>query len=216
MPFRPRPIGVTILAILQIMAGIVDIIIGLLLAFVYAVAAVIFGVGMHGFTFLVLPWSILFFVLGIFSFILAYGLWTGQGWAWTFSVILALISLGICLIGLFFADWAEIVPIVFYTLILVYLMSYHVRAFFGRAPAFPTPFPTYAPPNLPYPPQPAPQYQQPPYNQPPPMQPQWSSGPPRLLQRGSSPLRRTDMCPICLSPIEIGSPYCPRCGSRLR
>jgi hypothetical protein len=212
-PGPSRPLGVTILVVLQIIAGIVDIVIGLLLALVYAIAASFLGLGLKGFAALVLPSSLLFFAMGVFSFILAYGLWTGQGWAWTFSVILALIGLGISTIGLFLGDYANIIPILFYTLILIYLMTYNVRAFFGRGLGYPMPYPGYV--QSP-PPQPAPQYQQPTYYPTPPPPAQTSYRRPSLFQRTPGPLQRTGMCPTCLSPVEIGAPYCVRCGSRLR
>jgi hypothetical protein len=202
--------------ILQIIAGIVDIIFGFLLALVYAVATVIFGVGMHGFAVLVLPWSLLFFALGIFSFILAYGLWTGQGWAWTLGIILAVIGIGISVVGLFFGDYANILPIVFYIIILVYLLTYNVRVFFGRAVPYPMPYPAYPGYVQSTPQQPPPQYQQQPGYYPTPPPPQTRYRAPGPLQKGSGALQRTGMCPTCLSPVEIGAPYCPRCGSRLR
>jgi hypothetical protein len=202
--------------VLQIIAGIVDIVIGLLLALVYAIAASFLGVGMQGFAVLVLPLSLLFLAMGFFSFILAYGLWTGQGWAWLVSIVLALIGLGISTIGLVFGAYLNILPMIFYTLILIYLMTYNVRAFFGRL-RYPMPYP------MPYPgyvqsppPQPAPQYQQPTYYPTPPQPLQPSIRRPSLFQRTPGPLQRTGMCPTCLSPVEIGAPYCVRCGSRLR
>jgi len=215
-PGPSRPLGVTILVILQIISGIVDIVIGLLFALVYAVAASFLGMGLPGFALLLLPISLIFIAMGFFSFILAYGLWTGRRWAWTLSIVLALIGLGISTIGLFFGNYFNLVPMIFYTLILVYLMTYNVRAFFGRL-GYP----------MPYPPMPYPGYGQAPPPQPTPqLQPTYYPTSPPPAQRGyqrpsffhtsPGPLQRTGMCPTCLSPVEIGAPYCVRCGSRLR
>ncbi len=217
---QQRPFGVTILVILQIITGVIDIIIGLALAFLYVVASPILGLGLYGFFALsaafgafMIPLAILYLILGLFSFALAYGLWTGQGWAWLTSVILALVGLVISGVGLVMGSWSNIIPTIIYSLIIFYLYSYNVRAFFGRAPKY-------------WPPYQAPPLMQPPLMQPPPMQSQYAQSPyyapGPVIQRGTLKSRlgglgltaipRSGMCYNCLSPIPSGAIQCPKCG----
>jgi lysylphosphatidylglycerol synthetase-like protein (DUF2156 family) len=207
-------LGVTILVFLEILVGIIDIVLGLLLVALYAVAASIFGMGLaSAFGFFLVPLIVLFFFFGFLSFVLAYGLWTGQRWAWVIAIILAIIGLATSLIGLVFGSYLNIIPIIFYALILVYLGTYNVRAFFGRAGAFYAP-----PPFMPPPPYPAPAYMPPVQSQyaPPPQEtavPYYPQPPPNVYPR--QPWRRTTVCPRCLSSVALGAPQCYRCGARL-
>jgi len=217
---------------LEIIAGIVDILFGLLFIAVYFLAVTILGMGASSFGFFLVPMIVLFFVVGFLSFILSYGLWTGRGWAWVSAIVLAIIGVVTSFIGLLFGSYLNIIPIVFYVMILVYLGTRNVRAFFGRGspywpppPAFPSgpypppyapgvqpgyaPYPQSAP--SPYGPVMPPAYPPFPQNVQPPYYPEQPSG--IAFQQ---PFRRTGMCPVCLSPVDLSAGQCPRCGSRLR
>ena len=211
---RPgRPIGVTILTILQVISGIGDIALGTLLIFVYFVFTALGG-------FFAIALLVLGFVaigLGIFSFALAYGLWAGKGWAWVLSIVGAIIglifgvlSLVLSLVsgGLTLENIAELVPIILYLLILVYLSTRNVRAFFGRAGgiAFGRQM-VPAPGGPPYMPQ-----TQPPYTQPPPQQAYYQ-------QQGVYPQSTpsaTIACSYCGAPNHPAANFCDSCGNRLR
>lgn len=234
--FRPpRPLGITILVVLQIIIGVFDVLFGLLLLLGYLLAVSIFGFGMYpAFGLFLLPLGFFSLIFGFFAFILAYGLWTGRGWAWISSIMLAVIGLIVGVLGLLLGSYASVVPIILYAFILVYLNTNHVRAFFGRAPPWAAaPYPPPAPPS----PQFAePQFTQPPPVQPPPVQPPYYSQPPysqptppqpppaqtSYYSQPQQPARqwffspRTSMCPNCLSPILPGSASCPRCGTQFR
>lgn len=231
--FRPpRPLGVTVLAVLEIIAGIVDILFGILFIAVYSLGVTILGIGVSSVGFFLVPLIALFLVVGFLSFILSYGLWTGRGWAWVSAIALAIIGLVTGLIGLLFGSYLNIIPIVFYSVILVYLGTRGVRAFFGRASAYWPPAPVF--PTGPYPPPYAPPVQSgyAPYPQSalssyglasPPGYPSFpqSVQPPYYPEQPSGmashqPFRRTGMCPVCLSPVELSAAQCLRCGSRLR
>ena len=125
-----RPIGVTILAILEIIEGLVFLGYAALLSalsataltsipFVGPIIAAIFGAV-----------AIVLIILGIAGFVLAYGLWGGKGWAWTLSIIFAVIGI---LVGLVTLP-NGIVIIIIDALIIYYLMQSQVKAFFGKAP----------------------------------------------------------------------------------
>jgi hypothetical protein len=187
----PRPIGITILVILQIVAGIFDFLIAALLVIVYALAFSFFGMTVSALGIFVVPLVVVFLILGIFSFILAFGLWTGKHWAWVSTVVLSIIGLALSIIGTILGNYLDIVLIVLYVVMLGYLSSYGVRTFFGRVP-----YPGYYYP--PPPPPPSPYYQAPAY----PSQPKT--------------IARTMMCPSCFCPVSVTEGYCVRCGTRLR
>ena len=64
--------------------------------------------------------------IGIVSFIVAYGLLKGMGWAWTLTVVLSIISIATGNIG-------GIISIIISGIILYYLYRPHVKAYFGKA-----------------------------------------------------------------------------------
>lgn len=228
--FRPpRPLGITILVVLEIMLGAIDVLFGLLLLTAYLLVVSIPWLGMYaGFELFLLPLAFFLLIFGLFAFVLAYGLWTGRGWAWISSMMLAVIGMIVAVVGLFLGSFANVVPLILYALILIYLNTYHVRVFFGRAsPWAAAPYPGYPPAP------PSPQYAQPPLAQPPaaqaayysqpqfapPSPPQLSSAQPAYYSQptGQGVLSpRTLMCPNCLSPLAPGAPSCPRCGVQLR
>ena len=72
-------------------------------------------------------------IIGIVYLLLAWGLWTGQGWAWTITLILTILSLIGSIIALIAV--VGIVPLIIDILILYYLTRPHVKAFFGKGPA---------------------------------------------------------------------------------
>jgi len=207
--------GITILVILQILAGIFDFLIVALLLIVYAVAFSFFGMTLSGLGIFLIPLVIIFLILGILSFILAFGLWTGRHWAWVSTVILAVIGIALSVVGAIVGNYLDIVLIVLYALMLVYLSTGGVRAFFGQIPYpgyyYPPPPPApYAAPYAPgyVPPQPA--YAPPP----PPVPPQYYQPPAYPSQPRS--MARTMMCPNCFSPVNVTEAVCGRCGTRLR
>ncbi len=71
--------------------------------------------------------------LAVVSFVVAYGLLKGRGWAWTISIILSIISIvwnAITLITA--ANFGGIISIIISAIILYYLFRPHVKAYFGK------------------------------------------------------------------------------------
>ena len=211
---RPgRPVGVTVLAILQILSGLWDLAVGAGLLILAVLTGIFVGGPVVTLLFLI---DFVFIGLGIFSLALAYGLLTGKRWAWTLSVmgaIIGIILIIIEVIGLLFLNllvgsglWlglAIIILIIPNVIILVYLNSGNVRAFFGRTGGFAVMRPSvaaqvgqpYMPPTQsPYP---QPSIQQPYYPQPQPA----PMGP--------------IACANCGAPNQPGANFCDRCGTRL-
>ena len=214
---RPRrPTGVTILTILQVISGIGEILLGALLILGYIVATVIVGGGFLATALLLL--GFVAFGLGILSFALAYGLWTGKGWAWglsfvgaiiglifgVFSLVSTLVSGGLTL-GNIAAIVAGIIPLILYLLIIVYLNTRNVRAFFGRTTTF-GPQMGPGPVGSPYMPQTQPAYAQ---------RPQQAY----YQQQGTYPQSTpvgTVACSYCGAPNNPSANFCDNCGNRIR
>lgn len=210
----PRPIGITLLTLLQVVIGIVDILIGLLVILAYVVLAAFVGQTLIASALLLL--ALLAFGLGVFSFVLAYGLWTGKGWAWSLSVIgatigIALGVLELIVVGFRVESLAYLVPIVLYIFMLIYLNTRAVKAFFGRTGGFAVgravvaapvaaPFP---PPTQPYPPA---AVQQPSYL------PAMPIPPMPVPPVAALP----NFCPNCGLAVQPNVNFCDRCGTRLR
>jgi len=182
-----RPTGVAVLAILQIIIGVVDILTGVLLLVAGATLAII-GFGMSAaFAFMLIPLSIVLFAFGAISFILAYGLWMGRQWGWISSTILAAIGLALGVLSLLGGELASVATIVIEAIILIYLSTYNVRAFFGRVKY---------------------QAQYPPAGQP------YSQ--PTAVQGMRNTFSPLNTCIACGNTISYGGNFCDRCGTRLR
>ncbi|HZB81168.1 MAG TPA: hypothetical protein VE264_07825 [Nitrososphaera sp.] len=164
-----RPLGVTIIAILQIIGGAFMLIFGIGLitlgAFLptlppsafnqtdiqgnltaaqipipppssdspMAVQSFLGGLG--------IAFGAVLVAIAVVSFVVAYGLLKGKGWAWTVSIILSIISIvwnAITLITA--ANYGGIISIIISGIIIYYLFRPHVKAYFGKGvnPSRPT------------------------------------------------------------------------------
>jgi uncharacterized membrane protein len=149
---KSRPIGVTIIAILNIIGGIIMLFFGL--AFV-AFGAIIPLVPQSEFQQLEqnltasgvdVPQVPLSFVsvgllaiggiliaIGIVSFVVAYGLLKGKSWAWTLTLVLSIISIVVGAISIATTgNIFNIISIIISGIILYYLYRPHVKAYFGK------------------------------------------------------------------------------------
>lgn len=197
-----RPAGVTILTILQIIAGITDILIGILLLAVYGLALEFIGItATLGFTIFLIPLSIIIFAFGVGSFFIAYGLWTGRGWAWTASVLVAAVGLAMSILGLFLGNLTDVIPIALDAIVLIYLSRYDVRLFFGRV-RYQGPYGMF-PPRQPSPPDPF-------------GGPVTSQMPQAYLQGTSNYRSPWNTCIYCGKQVMFSANFCDRCGTRLR
>jgi hypothetical protein len=70
--------------------------------------------------------------IAIVSFVVAYGLLKGRRWAWTVTIILSIISIVWNAITLAGGNFFGIVSIVVSGIIIYYLYRPHVKAFFGK------------------------------------------------------------------------------------
>jgi hypothetical protein len=70
--------------------------------------------------------------LAIVSFVVAYGLLKGLGWAWTVTVILSIISIVLNAISIAAGNIASIISVIISGIIIYYLYRPHVKAYFGK------------------------------------------------------------------------------------
>jgi hypothetical protein len=115
---KPRPTGVTILAALVVLAGLISIVFGVL--FLVAVVAFLE--------------SAFLLANGIVDLLLAMGYWRGSGWAWTLGIASGVINAvgSIIQIG---AGLSASIPGILLSIITVYYLTRpSVRAFFGHLP----------------------------------------------------------------------------------
>jgi lysylphosphatidylglycerol synthetase-like protein (DUF2156 family) len=129
MQTKSRPLGVTIIAILIVIAGILTLLVG--------IGSIAIGpLTSLGLVFVAA--GVVSLVIGIAYLVMGYGLWKGKGWAWTISMIVLIIGIIIKLISLPRAvasgsNFSEdIVSIAISAFILYYLYRPHVKAYFGK------------------------------------------------------------------------------------
>ena len=134
-----RPTGVTIIAILSIIGGIIMLIGGLGLVAIGSVLpmipasesdlsgvpAALIGAG-------AIAIGAISIILGILSFVVAYGLLKGLGWAWTVTLVLSIASIVLNAASLVSGNFGGIVSIIISAIIIYYLYRPHVKAFFGK------------------------------------------------------------------------------------
>ncbi len=130
----PRPIGVTIIAILALTIAVIAIIAG---AMLIAGGALLFSVPMFGGAFaglaLILAGGVLFF--GLIWLLVGWGFLNGKGWARTIGLIFSFLGVLIAIVSLAGGSYTSIIGLVLWGLIIYYLFTGPVKAFFGKGPA---------------------------------------------------------------------------------
>jgi lysylphosphatidylglycerol synthetase-like protein (DUF2156 family) len=96
-----RPLGVTIIAVLMIIGGIVSIISGIIgIAGGIALPEISQKSDVAGISILLLGIGIFVVILGIATLLIAWGLRKAKPWAWTFTVIISIISIMLSVVGI--------------------------------------------------------------------------------------------------------------------
>jgi len=127
-----RPVGITILAVLEILIGIVGLLASLVIIGFSALFSTLPTVGsLLGAVGLIIGGIVLFF--SIIWLATGVGFLHGRGWSWTLGMIFSILSLlgaiGALTIGLITGG---VGGLVFWGLMLYYLTRTHVKAFFGK------------------------------------------------------------------------------------
>jgi hypothetical protein len=138
-----RPFGVTILAILAVIDALVFFglaaLAGLIVSWVRIFMSGVLKVLISGIASI---FCVVAAIFGLIYLLLAWGLWSGRGWAWTITFIFTILNLIGSLLTV--ASGIGVISLIINLLILYYLTRPHVRAFFGKGP----------PPEMPPPPPP--------------------------------------------------------------
>lgn len=128
-----RPMGITILAVLSAIGGVLAILGGIALIGIGGVAgastgqAALFGLGAI--------FGLLALATGIANLAFAYGAWTLQPWAWTLGVALQVISIALAVLAVIGGSdiSGQILGVAISAIILYYLFQPTIKAAFGRA-----------------------------------------------------------------------------------
>jgi hypothetical protein len=229
---RPRrPIGITILAVLEILIGIVGLIASLVIIGFSALFSTLPRIGsLLGTIGSVLGGVVLFFSLIWLA--TGAGFLHGRGWSWTLGMIFSVVSLlgavGALTIGLITGG---VGGLIFWGLMLSYLTRNHVKAFFGKdggmvlGPSHVLPYSLGPQVNQPQVTTNAgygrPSVAVPPVVFPPISQGSSTSIPgPSLVSStptssSSSSGGKTPICPYCHSTLPMGTKKCLTCGAAL-
>jgi hypothetical protein len=190
----PRPTGVTVLAVLEILGGVIGLAGGGLLLAAGAIintssfssqypglssyssstlSAIFYGFG----AFLL--------ILGILALVIGIGFLSGKGWSWTLAIVVGIISIVATILEIVIgiSGTTAVVSIIIEIIIIYYLTRPHVKAFFGKGMM---PTPSMMPPASQA------------YGSPPPI---------------SSPPMAGTKCRSCGMNIPAGASRCPNCGA---
>jgi hypothetical protein len=126
MPSEGRPTGVTILAILEAIAGIYYLVTGV---GDFLAAAIIRSLVSPGIPYNIMPMiprvlGVGLSIIGLVSIVLAWGLWTGKGWARMVALVFAIIAIILSLISF------HIIGLVISAIIVYYLTRPNIKEFF--------------------------------------------------------------------------------------
>jgi len=138
----PRPLGITLLALLHLLQAVIFFVVGVGLIVLGAfIGHRLFGAVrfLHGVVALI---GVVVIVIGLLYLGLAWGLWTGKGWAWILSLVLAFLGIIVSIISLVGRSFGTLIVLILDAIIVFYLFRPNVRAFFGEYK------PTTAPPAL--------------------------------------------------------------------
>lgn len=153
-----RPMGVTIIAILRIIGGVILLLGGIGLVTIApfvgqlnvnttssttdnGVPVTPYGAGINlsnnntSFLFFAAFIGVIgsiLIVLGIASFVVAWGLLKGKAWAWTVTIIITIISLVFNALSIVSGNIGAIVGIIIDGVIIYYLYRPNVKSYFGR------------------------------------------------------------------------------------
>jgi len=146
-----RPIGITLIAILNIVIGILLILGALSFAALAGLAVSGYGPDLiPGLT--DLPYldimmalggiiAVVLIIVALVEFIMAWGLLKGKGWAWILSIVFMFLTIALGFLSLVHPTAFNLIGLAIDALIVYYLFRPNVKAFFGRGPAV-----TYQPP----------------------------------------------------------------------
>ena len=144
-----RPVGISIIAVLAALVGVLAFVGAVLLAALSTAGSFLtdmiesLGAGVMPFDIggllsaFLLAFAGIAAIVGILYLVTAYGLWTGKGWARMLAIVLLILDI----IGGIVTLPAGIITIIIGGVLLWYFFTPAVKAFFGSAPQAPPPPP---------------------------------------------------------------------------
>ena len=124
---QSRPLGVVILVVLEVLGGILGLGGGSLLLGIAGIMTFRLRAEV-----LLLALGLIFTIIGAIQLFLAYGLWNGKGWAWTWTLIFAIIGIVLSVVSLVGGHIWGIVRLVADVLLIWYLNTPRVKVFFRK------------------------------------------------------------------------------------
>jgi len=129
-----RPTGITIIAILMIIGGLILLFTGIAPLFLGPLISLDSDGSSNALGFLITIGGLVLVALGIASLIVSWGLLKGKGWARTITLIISIIAIIIAIISLASSqDLIHIIEIIVYGIIIYYMFTDKVKLFFGKA-----------------------------------------------------------------------------------
>jgi len=204
----PRPIGITFLAIIQILIGLLGLLVSVVIIGYSALLATLPVVGALASTVgLVIGGVFLFFSLIWLA--TGVGFLHGRGWAWTLGMIFTVLSiLGAAYVaytGIYQAGYA----LVFWIIMIIYLTRSHVKVFFGKGTV-----PTYMPAMNTQPTMRAAPVLQSQTQYAPTTPPTLQYNPAPAPMPAQAPATATGKCRSCGMPLAPGNSFCTNCGAK--
>jgi hypothetical protein len=128
MSSKGRPTGVTILAILEAIAGVYYLVTGFGDFVATSIIRTLAGSGIPSDILPLISRSVgaVLFIFGLASLLLAWGLWTGKGWARMIALVIAILSIIASLISF------HLIGVVIDGIIIYYLTRPNVKQFFTK------------------------------------------------------------------------------------
>ena len=128
-----RPIGITVIAILMIIGGLILIFTGLTPLFMGPIISFDSDIVTSQLGLLITIGGLVLVGLGIASLIVSWGLLKGKGWARVITLIISIIAIIVAIITLISSeDLIHIISVIIYGLIIYYMFTKKVRVFFGK------------------------------------------------------------------------------------
>ncbi|HKO41490.1 MAG TPA: hypothetical protein VJU85_09540 [Nitrososphaeraceae archaeon] len=129
-----RPTGITIIAILMIIGGLILLFTGITPLFLGPLISLDSDGSSNALGFLITIGGLVLVALGIASLIVSWGLLKGKGWARTITLIISIIAIIFGIISLVSSqDLIHIIEIIVYGIIIYYMFTDKVKLFFGKA-----------------------------------------------------------------------------------
>jgi hypothetical protein len=129
---KQRPFGVTLLATLEVILGVLVLLGGLTIVIEGFILSDMFPY-VRWFPFRITSIGIALLVFALIDFALAVGLWVGKRWAWIAGLVCATLGIMLGILSLFLRPGTgELIALVLDLVMIYYLMQPKVQAYFPK------------------------------------------------------------------------------------